>query len=196
MFLLGLSAVGMAVAVSLVWIYSEGKLDTPSVQAALSAIQLDMEESLADMSRKTSLAWHNVATNAKPFVDDGVESCAKAWKDGGKSLRQAAKYVEKNYGDWFASVWDQVGPYITLASQKIRSLIMMIWEGMRPSLEAGWEWSKPHFRDLGKLIIDNGQIALDWLEEAAPVFMDWLNGIVLASVRVAGEAWQAVKQNF
>jgi len=188
LFLMGVSAMGVAVGVSMVWIYSEGKLDSPSVQAAVSAIQLDLQEYFVDMRGKTYVAWDN----AKPAVNDGVESCARLWQDGGESIRKAAKYVEEHYGDWFASVWDQVGPSVTLASQKIRSLLLVIWEGILPSLEAAWTWCKPHFRDLGKLIIDNGQIALDWLDENLPEFMYWASNMVESCVRVTGEVWQTL----
>lgn len=154
MFLMGVFAVGVAVGVSLVWIYSEGNLDSNSVHAAMSAIRMDMEECFEDIGRKGSVAWKTLGQTAKPYVDQGLQSCVKLWKDGGRMMRKAAKYVDKHYGDSFAAVWE-----------KIRSMFLMIWDEIRHHLEAGWKWSKPHFHELGKLMIDNGQIAWDWVKE-------------------------------
>lgn len=154
MFLMGVSAVGVAVAVSLVWIYSEGNLDSNSVHAAIAAIRMDVEEGIQDLDKKRAVAWKAFGKAAKPYVDQGLTSCMKLWKDGGRMMRKAAKYVDKHYGDSFASVWE-----------KISSTFLMIWEEVRHHLEAGWKWSKPHFHELGKIMIDNGQIAWDWVNE-------------------------------
>ena len=42
MFLLGLAVAGLGLAISLLWIYTEGKLDSKSVSSALPVIQVTM----------------------------------------------------------------------------------------------------------------------------------------------------------
>jgi len=148
MFLLGVSAVGVAFTVSLVWIYSEGKLDSNSVHAALTSIAADMEEVIGE-----------IRNNARPYVEKGVKSFGKAWHQGGEALRKTAKYVEKNYGKDLASARDWAAVYLSQGYETAKSVFTVIWNTVGPALEGAWQAAKPHLRDLGKYLVDNGQVA-------------------------------------
>jgi len=152
MFLLGVSAVGVALTVSLVWIYAEGKLDSNSVHAALNSIREDVGEVIKEMRN-----------NAQPYVDKAGKSFVEAWHQGGEVLRKTAKYVEKNYGKDLASARDCVLTYLGKGFQMVKSLLLVIWEAVRPALEAAWQTSKPYLRDLGKVLVENGQVAWEWV---------------------------------
>ena len=69
MFLLGLAVVGLGLAVSLIWIYTEGRLDSKSVSTALPVIQSDVEDYLMSVGLKTVELYEQAEKTAKPFVE-------------------------------------------------------------------------------------------------------------------------------
>ena len=72
MFLLGLAVVGLGLAVSLIWIYTEGRLDSKSVSTALPLIQSDVEDYLMSVGLKTLKLYEQAEKTAKPFVEKFV----------------------------------------------------------------------------------------------------------------------------
>jgi len=91
MFLLGLGVVGAGVAVSLVWIYTEGRLDSKSVSTALPVIQADVEDYLMFMGQKTVKMYEQAERVARPYVERTISSGQVAWKEGGNYIRKGAK---------------------------------------------------------------------------------------------------------
>ena len=69
MFLLGLAVIGLGLAVSLIWIYTEGRLDSKSVSTALPVIQSDVEDYLMAVGLKTVKLYEQAEKSAKPYVE-------------------------------------------------------------------------------------------------------------------------------
>ena len=69
MFLLGLGVAGLGLAISLIWIYTEGKLDTRSVSKALPLIQADVEDSLMIVGKNTIKMYEQAEKISKPYLE-------------------------------------------------------------------------------------------------------------------------------
>merc|ERR1719348_2934514 len=159
MFLLGVAVAGLGLAISLLWIYTEGKLDSKSVSSALPVIQADIEETLLKIGKSTSMMYEEVEKMSKPYLESAIKNGKSAWNEGGKQIRVGAKYLEENYGEFFNQSWS-----------KIREA----WKQLLPHLKEAWEASKPYFHELGKIIIEKTLELWKYLQENFPVYMEML----------------------
>ena len=69
MFLLGLGVAGMGLAISLLWIYTEGKMDSKSVQSALPVIQADVEDVLMTAGKNTVKMYEQAEKISRPYLE-------------------------------------------------------------------------------------------------------------------------------
>merc|ERR1719378_1295249 len=150
MFLLGVAVAGLGLAISLLWIYTEGKLDSKSVSSALPVIQVDVEETLLKIGKSTSMMYEEVEKMSKPYLESAIKNGKSAWNEGGKQIRVGAKYLEENYGEFFNQSWSKIREM----AQNILNKIIEAWKQLLPHLKEAWEASKPYFHELGKIIIE------------------------------------------
>ena len=45
---------------------------------------------------------------SRPYLEGVVQSGQAAWQEGGKQLRDGAKWAEDKYGELASSVWEEV----------------------------------------------------------------------------------------
>eukprot|EP00092_Neocalanus_flemingeri_P007693 GFUD01008308.1.p1 GENE.GFUD01008308.1~~GFUD01008308.1.p1 ORF type:complete len:445 (+),score=149.66 GFUD01008308.1:53-1387(+) len=192
MFLLGLAVVALGLAVSLIWIYTEGRLDSKSVTTALPVIQSDVEDYLMAVGFKTVKLYEQAEKAAKPYVESSLKSGKAAWKDGGHYMRKGAKYVETNYGDLFVNIWEQA----KAAFGFIWSYVLIGWRSILPYLQQAWEASKPYFHQLGKIIIEKSLEFWDFLQSNFPAFIDSVTELVGTVSQVAVKSWQKITEAF
>jgi len=192
MFLLGLAVVGLGLAVSLIWIYTEGRLDTKSVTTALPVIQSDVEDYLMSVGLKTVKLYEQAEKTAKPFVESTLKSGKAAWKEGGVYMRKGAKYLEANYGDLAMQIWAQIKTGFGV----IWSYVLIGWQAILPVLLQAWEASKPFFHQLGKIIIDKSVELWEFLHMNFPVYVDWLADQFLTLSQIAAKSWQKLTEAF
>lgn len=192
MFLLGLAVVGLGLAVSLIWIYTEGRLDSKSVSTALPVIQSDVEAYLMGVGLKTVKMYEQVEKSAKPYVESSVKSGKAAWKEGGVYMRKGAKYLEANYGDLFANILAQA----KTACGIIWSYVLIGWQAILPVLLQAWEASKPYFHQLGKIIIEKSVEFWEFLHNNFPVYADWAAEVFGSLSQVAAKSWQKITEAF
>ena len=69
MFLLGLGVAGAGLAISLLWIYTEGRLDTKSVSSALPVIQADVEDYLVMVGKSSMQMYEQAEKMSRPYVE-------------------------------------------------------------------------------------------------------------------------------
>ena len=69
MFLLGLGVAGAGLAISLLWIYTEGRLDTKSVSSALPVIQADVEDYLVMVGKSSMKMYEQAEKMSRPYVE-------------------------------------------------------------------------------------------------------------------------------
>merc|ERR1719187_1323742 len=192
MFLLGLAVVGLGLAVSLIWIYTEGRLDTKSVTTALPVIQSDVEDYLMSVGLKTVKLYEQAEKTSKPYLESSIKSGKAAWKEGGVYMRKGAKYLEANYGEVAAQIWAQFKTVFGV----IWSYVLIGWRAVLPILLQAWEASKPFFHQLGKIIIDKSVEFWEFLHMNFPVYVDWASEQFIAVSNIAAKSWQKITEAF
>ena len=70
-----------------------------------------------------------------------------AWNEGGRQLRNGAKYVEENHGDLLQNIAKQITGAVSL----MREYFLQAWREILPYLNQAWQSSKPYFQQLGKV---------------------------------------------
>lgn len=188
MFLLGVCVVGVGLAMSLIWIYTEGRLDSKSVSAALPVIQSDVEDYLMTMGQKTVIMYEKAEKVTYPYVERALISGQSAWKEGGRYLRQGAKYMETNHGDTIASIWEVMKSGVTFVWKQM----LILWKIVLPYLSQAWEMSRPFFHNLGKVIIEICMEVSQFLHAYFPVCIDYMyeiGGVIV-------NTWQKIVEAF
>jgi len=192
MFLLGLGVVGLGLAVSLIWIYTEGRLDSKSVTTALPVIQADVEDYLMAVGHKTVKMYDQAEKVAKPYLESSLKSGKAAWKDGGVYMRKGAKYMETNYGDIFRNILDQTKAALGI----IWGYVLQGWQAILPHLMQAWEASKPFFHQLGKVIIDKSLEFWEFLHNNFPVYVDMVTEMAGNVAQFTAKSWQKISEAF
>lgn len=192
MFLLGLGVAGMGLAISLLWIYTEGKMDSKSVQSALPVIQADVEDVLMTAGKNTVKMYEQAEKISRPYLESAIKNGKSAWNEGGKQLRDGAKYVEDNYGDVINDGWNQVKSM----AQFLRDQIVLAWKKILPHLKDAWEASKPFFHQLGKFIIEKSLEVWNYLQTNFPVYMEMLSQTTADLVQFTAQCWQKITEAF
>jgi len=192
MFLLGLAVVGLGLAVSLIWIYTEGRLDSKSVSTALPVIQSDVEDYLMSVGLKTVKLYEQAEKTTKPYLESSIKSGKAAWKEGGVYMRKGAKYLEANYGEVAAQIWAQFKTVFGV----IWSYVLIGWRAVLPILLQAWEASKPFFHQLGKLIIDKSVEFWEFLHLNFPVYVDWVGDQFVTVSQIAVKSWEKITEAF
>jgi len=192
MFLLGVAVAGLGLAISLLWIYTEGKLDSKSVSSALPVIQADIEETLLKIGKSTSMMYEEVEKMSKPYLESAIKNGKSAWNEGGKQLRVGAKYLEENYGEFFNQSWSKIREM----AQSVLNKIIEAWKQLLPHLKEAWEASKPYFHELGKIIIEKTLELWKYLQENFPVYMEMLTQTGMEVGQFAARTWQKISEAF
>ena len=73
----------------------------PQVAAALAAINNPVEAGGSQSSVKAEKL-------SRPYLEGAVKGGQAAWQEGGKQLREGARWAEDNYGDLASTVWEEV----------------------------------------------------------------------------------------
>jgi len=192
MFLLGLGVIGAGVAVSLVWIYTEGKLDSKSVSTALPVIQADVEDYLLGVGHKTVRMYEQAEKLARPYIDSSISGTKAAWKEGGIYMRKGARYVEENHGETLSGIWQSV----KFGCNAIWRKLLELWQVILPYLLQAWEASKPFFHQLGKFIIEKSVEVWEFLHSSFPAYMDYLSEVGLNAFQFVTKTFQKISEAF
>jgi len=179
--LVGLGVLAAGVAVSLIWVYTEGRMDSKTVARALPVIQSDVEQYLLGLEAK-----------ARPYVDSCVASAGNAWKEGGKAIRSGAKYIEDNHGDTLASIRDSAAKGAGI----VKSKIVQLWHIVLPYIMEAWEASKPFFHQLGKFIIERTLIVWEYLQANFPIYMEYLTEVSVSTYQFITKTFDKISEAF
>jgi len=190
--LAGLAVAGLGLSFSLIWIYTEGRLDSKSVSSALPVIQADVEDYLVSVGIQT-VKWYQEAEKiSKPYITSAISGGKSAWNEGGKQLRDGAKYVEENYGDLLLNIASQV----QATARLVWDYLVETWTSLLPYLKQAWETSKPYFQQLGKIIIEKSSEMTKYLQENFPVYMEMISQALADLVQFTVKTWQKITDAF
>ena len=124
------------------------------------------------------------------LISSAIKNGKSAWNEGGKQLRDGAKYVEDNYGDVINDGWNQVKSM----AQFLRDQIVLAWKKILPHLKDAWEASKPFFHQLGKFIIEKSLEVWNYLQTNFPVYMEMLSQTTADLVQFTAQCWQKITE--
>ena len=102
LFLCGLAVVGAGLAVSLLWVYTEGRsvilnwetglryvflrLDSKSIATALPVLQADVEEWMGGAGNGVVKVYSKLEEGARPYVDTALVGGKRLWAEGGEKV--------------------------------------------------------------------------------------------------------------
>lgn len=152
--LLAIMVAGAAAMISMLWIYTDGKMDSQSIQKALPVIQTDVDDFVMTWGHRTAKFLNKIEKQVSPYIESGIANGKRVWKDGAKEVRKGAKWLSDNYGDSFQSLLNSARQLGLLLWSKILEL----WECIQPHLQAVWTQARPYFESL---------VYLDWVVATA-----------------------------
>lgn len=203
LFLCGLAVVGAGLAVSLLWVYTEGRLDSKSIATALPVLQADVEEWMGGAGDGVVKVYSKLEKATRPYVDSGLVSGKKLWAEGGEKVREGAKWLEKEHGDTLKSTWETLKTSFLTVWAMVKGVLLVLWalllqvfKAIEPQLSAAWEASKPFFHQLGKVIIDYSLVAFRWLQENFPGYVLWAQNTGTALAQGAVATFQKIAEAF
>ena len=123
-------------------------------------------------------------------LSSALKNGKNAWDEGGKQLREGAKYVEDNYGDVINDAWNQ----IRSAAQYLWERLVETWRQILPHLKDAWEQAKPYFHQLGKLIIEKSVEVWRCLQDNFPIYMELVSQTVSDLVTLSAKTWQKITE--
>jgi len=203
LFMCGLAVVGAGLAVSLLWVYTEGRLDSKSIATALPVLQADVEEWFGGAGQGVVKAYSKLEDGARPYVEKAVVGGKKLWAEGGSKVREGARWLEREHGDTLKSLGDTLRTSFLTLWAMIKGLLLVLWaallqifKALEPQLSAAWEASKPFFHQLGKIIIDYSLAVFRWLQENFPGYVLWAQDTGAALAQGAVATFQKISEAF
>ena len=100
-------------------------------------MQADVEDYLMIVGKNTIKMYEQAEKLSRPYLEGAVKGGQAAWQEGGKQLREGARWAEDNYGDLASTVWEEV----SATSRDIISDIMTISRLSVWSKVCGSKWS-------------------------------------------------------
>ena len=71
-------------------------------------MQADVEDYLMIVGKNTIKMYEQAEKLSRPYLEGAIKGGQAAWQEGGKQLRDGARWAEDNYGDLASSVWEEV----------------------------------------------------------------------------------------
>ena len=71
-------------------------------------MQADVEDYLMIVGKNTIKMYEQAEKLSRPYIEGAVKGGQAAWQEGGKQLREGARWAEDNYGDLASTVWEEV----------------------------------------------------------------------------------------
>ena len=60
------------------------------------------------VGKNTIKMYEQAEKLSRPYLEGAVKGGQAAWQEGGKQLREGARWAEDNYGDLASTVWEEV----------------------------------------------------------------------------------------
>lgn len=188
--LLAIMLAGGAAMISMLWVYTDGKMDSQSIQKALPVIQTDVDDFVMTWGHRTSKYLSKIEKQVSPYIESGLASGKRVWKDGAKEVRKGAKWLSENYGESFQSFLNSARQLALLLWWKVVEL----WRSLQPHLHSAWTKARPFFESLGKLIIEWSLSIWHQINSLFPVYVDWLGTTAINIAETVQNTWDKLVQ--
>jgi len=160
----------LALGVSLLWLYTDGNLDSNSIQKAVPVIQKDVERTLVLWGDEGHKYYLQAEKYSRPYLQSTTKKISNAYEVSRTKAKEGYSWMEKNYGDSARS---------TMAH--LKELLKRLWakceeigKNALPFLNRVWAQLKPWLEELGRLVIDKSIQLWTYLHKEFPVYVDWV----------------------
>ena len=155
-----------AMAFSLIWIYTNGKLDQRSVEKAVPLIQRDVDHVLAKAEKIMEPYVAAFPRELGPVLKSAEVQLTKFTSEWSRRQKLLAMYVNENLGPYCCSLVHTVKSWLTWASVQAAEL----WETLRPQLLQLWsQWVYPGLKHVGDYALQSCQTLSLWVQKSLPV---------------------------
>lgn len=188
--LLFLTVGAVALSISLIWVYTDGKMDSDSIQRAVPVIQKDVEATLVVWGDKSYKLYADAEKKARPYVQSSVTRLTKLSEDVALKSRQAYDWVVLNYGDSIQSAVAQTKEFLKLIWKKLEEL----GRNILPFLNRVWAEARPYFQRLGAFIVEKTLEIWKFIQTNYPVYIEWLTATGYSAYKYVQSTFNTIAQ--
>jgi len=152
-----LMVAAVALGCSLIWLYTDGKMDSQSIKRAVPVLQKDVERTVNLWGKHTVKMYRTAEKSIRPYAQSTL-------KNGGEILTTVKKKSIESF-DWAMnhSIWHKISVFFTKQREFMVTHVL-------PALDSVWKELQPGLDHVSKKIIETFQA----LQKYFPVYMDWL----------------------
>jgi hypothetical protein len=165
------SMVGVvALGVSLLWLYTDGKMDADSIQSAVPVIQKDVESTLLRVSDLSYKYYQAAELQYGPYINSTGEKLSVLYATAKTNTLQGYEWLNANYGDTVRAGLAKTKDLLKV----VRLQCEEAGKNLIPFLDRVWTQARPYFQTLGKIVLDRSIEVWTYLQQQFPVYIDWL----------------------
>jgi len=182
----------IATGVLLLWLYTDGKMDSDSIQRAVPIIQKDVESQLMSLGKRSERFYKDTEKMTRPYIKNTVQKFGELSKEAGVKAQQSMDWVEANYGDtlrnasskarhYTSEAWILIRLWALEAWKFLSHLALIFWakcvelyKDLIPTLARYWEQMEPTFVQVGQKVTSTVLELHSAIQQNFPVYMEWL----------------------
>lgn len=161
--------ISLATGISLIWIYTGGKLDQKNIERALPIIRQDIDATVMQVGRKLEQSYEAGALMAEPYWLSLKAQTLSAREEFWRRQNLVSTYVNKNLGPTACAYGNKLKEHLIW----LRSLLIDAWLRVKPQLIEFWAGIRPHLIRWGEILFEQFRLGMIWLETNGPVFLAW-----------------------
>lgn len=161
----------LALGVSLLWLYTDGKMDSNSIQRAVPVIQKDVERTLVSWGDQGYKYYQKAEKASRPYVKSTAKQVVAVYEISREKASKGYSWLNDNYGDTVRST-----------ATKLKEILKRLWakceeigKNAVPFFNRVWSEVRPWLEELGRLVIEKSVQLWAYLHSEFPVYIDWLS---------------------
>eukprot|EP00094_Tigriopus_californicus_P001980 TCALIF_01908-PA protein Name:"Similar to Lrrc59 Leucine-rich repeat-containing protein 59 (Mus musculus)" AED:0.07 eAED:0.07 QI:265/0.5/0.4/1/1/1/5/0/438 len=126
--------ISLAMGISMIWIYTGGKLDQRNIERALPVIRQDIDGTVMQVGRKLEDTFQSGLQIAAPYWQSLKANTLSAREEFWRRQNLVSTYVNKNLGPTACAYGNQLKAHLIW----LRSLLIDAWLRVKPQLIEFW----------------------------------------------------------
>jgi len=190
MFILSIGII--ATGILLLWVYTDGKMDSDSIQLAVPIIQKDVESHIMSFGKKSEKMYKKWEKAARPYAESTIKRAGTLYKETNAKVLETCDWLEKEYGDSVRQSWSILQQKVLEFWQLARVWMLDAWEILKqwaaivwmkcqqlqkdakPTLERLWRELEPKLKHVGEVVAHIIITTHQALQTNIPVYLEWL----------------------
>jgi len=152
----------LALGCSLIWLYTDGKMDSQSIQRAMPVLQKDVEKTVHAWEKSTVKMFRTAEKKIRPYAQSTLKNGGELLTTVKKKTIQGANWImEHPVWQWLKQnavlLFNQQKEFF---NKRVLPFLNSLWKDVRPSLEYAKERTVE---------------ALKTFQKSYPVYLDWMS---------------------